>query len=162
PPPGRASSRPALRAGTAQARRARHRPLPARADQRGDRACRRRLDPAQRDRLQRVRISSVETFGTPDVALVRVRTDDGAEGWGQRLGGDPRTVAAYASSMRRDITPAAEAARLARVRESHGFRAFKIRIGKECGHDEDEWPGRTESVVSEVRSAHRECRLRAA
>jgi L-alanine-DL-glutamate epimerase-like enolase superfamily enzyme len=30
-----------------------------------------------------VKIVSVESFGTEEVALVRVRTDEGAEGWGQ-------------------------------------------------------------------------------
>jgi L-alanine-DL-glutamate epimerase-like enolase superfamily enzyme len=173
-----------------------------------------------------VRIASVESFGKRDVALVRVRTSDGAEGWGQvapyhaditvevlhrqvaphalgrdpddiealvdeiperehkfpgsylyralagldtglwdlrgkvegkpvyeLLGGNARTLRAYASSMRRDITPEDEAERLARLRERDGFDAFKIRIGKECGHDEDEWPGRTEAVVEQVRRA---------
>ena len=171
-----------------------------------------------------MRIVSVESFGNADVALVRVRTDQGAEGWGQvapyhaditaqvlhrqiaphalgrvasdleslsdeiperghkfpgshlyralagldtalwdlrgklegksvagLLGGNPGTVRAYASSMRRDITPEHEAKRLTDLRERHGFDAFKVRIGKECGHDEDEWPGRTESVVETVR-----------
>ena len=28
-----------------------------------------------------------------------------------------------------------------------------MRIGKECGHDSDEWPGRTEAVVETVRAA---------
>ena len=70
------------------------------------------------------------------------------------LGGRPgTTLRTYASSMRRDIEPTREAARLAELRESHGFDAFKIRIGKECGHDEDEWPGRSEAVVSAVREA---------
>jgi L-alanine-DL-glutamate epimerase-like enolase superfamily enzyme len=173
-----------------------------------------------------VRIVSVESFGTRDVALVRVRTDDGAEGWGQvapyhadisaevlhrqvaphalgrdpldvdalvdeiperehkfpgsylyralsgldtalwdlrgklegkavweLLGGSSGALRAYASSMRRDLTSEEEAERLARLREQHGFDAFKIRIGKECGHDEDEWPGRTEAVVARVREA---------
>lgn len=173
-----------------------------------------------------MRIVSVESFGNADVALVRVRTDEGAEGWGQvapyhaditaqvlhrqiaphalgriasdieslvdeiperehkfpgshlyralagldtalwdlrgklegqsvagLLGGNPGTVRAYASSMRRAITPEEEAERLADVRERHGFDAFKVRIGKECGHDQDEWPGRTESVVETVRGA---------
>jgi L-alanine-DL-glutamate epimerase-like enolase superfamily enzyme len=173
-----------------------------------------------------VRIASVESFGMPDVALVRVRTNDGAEGWGQvapyhaditvevlhrqvaphtlgrdagdiealvdeiperehkfpgsylyralagldtalwdlrgklegkpvyeLLGGKERSFRAYASSMRRDITPEDEAERLAGLRERHGFDAFKIRIGKECGHDEDEWPGRTEAVVEHVHRA---------
>jgi L-alanine-DL-glutamate epimerase-like enolase superfamily enzyme len=173
-----------------------------------------------------VKIASVESFGTRDVALVRVRTDDGAEGWGQvapyhaditaevlhrqvaphalgrdalefeslvdeiperehkfpgsylyralagldtslwdlrgklegksvaeLLGGSTSSFRAYASSMRRDITPEDEAERLARLRERHGFDAFKVRIGKECGHDDDEWPGRTEAVVARVRRA---------
>lgn len=173
-----------------------------------------------------MRIASVESFGTPDVALVRVRTDDGAEGWGQvapyhaditahvlhrqiaphalgrdateleqlvdripelehkfpgshlyralagldtalwdlrgklagksvsgLLGGAARGIRAYASSMRRDIAPEDEAERLVGLRERHGFDAFKVRIGKECGHDEDEWPGRTEAVVGTVRRA---------
>jgi L-alanine-DL-glutamate epimerase-like enolase superfamily enzyme len=172
-----------------------------------------------------VKIVAVESFGLPEVALVRVRTDEGAEGWGQvapyhadttvevlhrqvaphalgrdplpvdelvdeiperehkfrgshlyralagldtalwdlrgklegrsvrdLLGGTATGVAGYASSMRRDIAPEGEAERLARCRDEHGFTAFKIRIGKECGHDEDEWPGRTEAVVSAVRT----------
>jgi L-alanine-DL-glutamate epimerase-like enolase superfamily enzyme len=171
-----------------------------------------------------VRIVSVESFGNADVALVRVRSDDGSEGWGQvapyhaditaqilhrqvaphalgrdaadieslvdripelehkfpgshlyralagldtalwdlrgklegksvarLLGGDSGSVPAYASSMRRDITPEVEAERLVGLRERYGFDAFKVRIGKECGHDEDEWPGRTEAVVEAVR-----------
>jgi L-alanine-DL-glutamate epimerase-like enolase superfamily enzyme len=173
-----------------------------------------------------VRIASVESFGTRNAALVRVRSDEGAEGWGQvapyhaditvevlhrqvaphalgrdaldvtslvneiperehkfpgsylyralagldtalwdlrgkvegkpvygLLGGSPGAFPAYASSMRRDITSEDEAERLLRLRERHGFDAFKVRIGKECGHDEDEWPGRTESVVARVRDA---------
>jgi L-alanine-DL-glutamate epimerase-like enolase superfamily enzyme len=171
-------------------------------------------------------IASVETFSTPDVALVRVRTADGTEGWGQvapyhadltaavlqrqvaphalgrdaedlagietavletehkfagshliralggldtalwdlrgrrdgksvceLLGGTPRPFPAYASSMRRDIAPREEAERLMRLRDEHGFGAFKIRVGRECGHDEDEWPGRTEELLPTVRRA---------
>ena len=55
--------------------------------------------------------------------------------------------------MRRDIAPEAEAERLVRLRERHGYDAFKIRIGRECGHDQDEWPGRTEAIVPAVRAA---------
>jgi L-alanine-DL-glutamate epimerase-like enolase superfamily enzyme len=69
------------------------------------------------------------------------------------LGGTLRPVDAYASSMRRDITAAEEARRLAHLRDEQGFRAFKVRVGKECGHDQDEWPGRTEEVVPAVREA---------
>lgn len=69
------------------------------------------------------------------------------------LGGAPRRLRAYASSMRRDITPADEAARLVHLRDAYGFDAFKWRVGAECGHDVDEWPGRTEAVVPEVARA---------
>jgi L-alanine-DL-glutamate epimerase-like enolase superfamily enzyme len=173
-----------------------------------------------------VRIASIETFSTRDVGMVRVRTDDGAFGWGQvspynaditaqvvhrqvaphalgqdaldleglsdlvlerehkfpgsymcralcgldtalwdlrgrlegksvceLLGGTPRPLRVYASSMRRDITPEAEAERLVRLRDRHGYDAFKVRVGSECGHDRDEWPGRTEAIVPTVREA---------
>ncbi len=173
-----------------------------------------------------MRIQSVESFGNADVALVRVRTDQGAEGWGQvapynaditaqvlhrqvaphalgrdpldvdalvdeiperehkfpgsylhralagldtalwdlrgkledrsvceLLGGRPHALRAYAASVRRDITPEDEAARLVQLRDRHGFDAFKVRVGKECGHDEDEWPGRTEALIPTVRAA---------
>jgi L-alanine-DL-glutamate epimerase-like enolase superfamily enzyme len=173
-----------------------------------------------------VKIASVETFADEWVGFVRVRTDDGAEGWGQlspynadisaevlhrqvapyALGRDPldtagladlvlraehkfpgsyvcralggldtalwdlwgrlegrpvcellggrlRPLRAYVSSMRRDITPLEEARRLAGERERHGYDAFKFRIGRECGNDEDEWPGRTEEIVPAMRAA---------
>jgi L-alanine-DL-glutamate epimerase-like enolase superfamily enzyme len=173
-----------------------------------------------------MKITSIESFGNEHVALVRVHTDEGAEGWGQvapyhaditaqvlhrqvaphalgrdatdvdslvdeiperehkfpgshlyralagldtalwdvrgklegkgvceLVGGEPRPVRAYGSSMRRDIAPPEEADRLVRLRDRHGLDAFKIRIGKECGHDEDEWPGRSEAVVRDVRRA---------
>jgi L-alanine-DL-glutamate epimerase-like enolase superfamily enzyme len=172
------------------------------------------------------KIVSIETFANETVCIVRVRTDAGAEGYGQLapfnadisatvlhrqiashalgkdpadidaiadqcieanykfpwsyicralagldtalwdlrgkrenknicelLGGKPRPIPVYGSSMRRDITPADEANRLARLRDGKGFRAFKIRIGKVCGHDQDQWPGRTESLVPAVRKA---------
>lgn len=69
------------------------------------------------------------------------------------LGGSPGRVRAYASSMKRDITPAEEAARFVRLRDDHGFTAFKWRVGAECGRDRDEWPGRTEEVVRVVSRA---------
>jgi L-alanine-DL-glutamate epimerase-like enolase superfamily enzyme len=171
-------------------------------------------------------IASVESFATEDVARVRVRTHDGAVGWGQvapynaditarvlhRLvaphalgwsaddhdalgrvilerefkfpgsyvcralggldtalwdlrakragvpvcelaGGTARPYPVYASSMRRDIAPADEARRLAQLQQEHGYRAFKVRIGAENGHDADEWPGRTEELIPAVRAA---------
>lgn len=69
------------------------------------------------------------------------------------IGGAPGPVRAYASSMRRDITPQDEAARLVRLRDENGFTAFKWRVGAECGRDRDEWPGRTEAVVPTVARA---------
>jgi len=69
------------------------------------------------------------------------------------LGGKPGKLRAYASSMKRDITPEDEAARLCRLRDEKGFDAFKWRVGAECGRDVDEWPGRTEAVVPTVARA---------
>jgi L-alanine-DL-glutamate epimerase-like enolase superfamily enzyme len=173
-----------------------------------------------------MKIASIETLERGNLALVRVRTDDGAEGIGQTarnnvditamvlhrqvaphvLGADPldtqslcdrvieqeykfpgtylcralagvdtalwdlrgklegksvsallgsRTTSmpAYASSMRRDITPEDEVKRLSALRDAHGFRACKLKIGKRCGHDQDQWPGRTEALVAAVRRA---------
>ena len=69
------------------------------------------------------------------------------------LGGTPGTLRAYASSMKRDITPGDEAARFVALRERFGFDAFKFRVGAEYGHDQDEWPGRTEAIVPAIRRA---------
>ena len=69
------------------------------------------------------------------------------------LGGTARPIRAYASSMKRDISPADEAARLSRLRDDLGFDAFKWRVGAECGRDIDEWPGRTEEIVPTVSRA---------
>jgi L-alanine-DL-glutamate epimerase-like enolase superfamily enzyme len=70
------------------------------------------------------------------------------------LGGLPRPFPVYASSMKRgEITPEQEAERMIRLRDQGGYTAFKFRIGKECGHDEDEWPGRTDAIVPMMRKA---------
>lgn len=69
------------------------------------------------------------------------------------LGGKPGRLRAYASSMKRDITPQDEAARLVALRDAHGFTAFKWRVAAECGRDVDEWPGRTEEIVPTVSRA---------
>ena len=69
------------------------------------------------------------------------------------LGGAPGPLRAYASSMKRDITPADEAARFVKLRDDHGFTAFKWRVGAECGRGRDEWPGRTEDVIPTVAKA---------
>jgi L-alanine-DL-glutamate epimerase-like enolase superfamily enzyme len=69
------------------------------------------------------------------------------------LGGTPGPLRAYASSMKRDITPKDEAARFVKLRDDHGFTAFKWRVGAECGRGLDEWPGRTEEVIPTVAKA---------
>jgi L-alanine-DL-glutamate epimerase-like enolase superfamily enzyme len=69
------------------------------------------------------------------------------------IGGTPGKLRAYASSMRRDITPADEAERMKRLQGDFGFDACKFRIGAEYGHDVDEWPGRTEEIVPAMRRA---------
>ena len=69
---------------------------------------------------------------------------------GTDRGARPGPLRAYASSMKRDITPADEADRLCRLRDEKGFDAFKFRVGAECGRDVDEWPGRTEEIVPTV------------
>src|SRR5262245_55108507 len=69
------------------------------------------------------------------------------------LGGRPGRLRTYASSMKRDIDPKDEADRFLRLRDKHGFDAFKFRVGAENGHDVDEWPGRTEEIVPAIRRA---------
>jgi L-alanine-DL-glutamate epimerase-like enolase superfamily enzyme len=69
------------------------------------------------------------------------------------LGGGPGRLRAYASSMKRDITPQDEAARLRGLCDTFGFTAAKWRVGAECGQDVDEWPGRTEAVIPIVARA---------
>ncbi len=69
------------------------------------------------------------------------------------LGGSPGRLRAYASSMKRDITPRDEAARLRALRDAKGFDAFKVRAGSEVGRGRDEWPGRTEEIIPAMRRA---------
>jgi len=69
------------------------------------------------------------------------------------IGGTPGKLRAYASSMKRDITPEAEAERFKRLRDEQGFDAFKFRVGSEVGRNRDEWPGRTEAIIPTIRRA---------
>lgn len=69
------------------------------------------------------------------------------------LGGKTDPFPVYGSSMRRDISPADEAARLVRLRDQFGYRAFKVRVGVPTGHDRDAAPGRTEQLIPAVRRA---------
>lgn len=86
-----------------------------------------------------------------DTALWDLRGKAEGKSVCELLGGRPRRLPAYASSMKRDITPADEALRLARLADRYGFTAFKFRVGSECGGDVDEWPGRTEAIVPTLR-----------
>ena len=88
-----------------------------------------------------------------DTALWDLRGKREGKSVCELLGGAPRALRVYASSMKRDITPNEEADRLVRLRDRYGYDAFKFRIGAECGHDVDEWPGRTEQIVPAVRKA---------
>ncbi|MCF3934838.1 mandelate racemase/muconate lactonizing enzyme family protein [Acuticoccus sp. M5D2P5] len=72
------------------------------------------------------------------------------------LGGSPGPLRAYASSMKRDITPEAEAERFKRLRDEKGFDAFKFRIGAECGRGLDEWEGRTEAIIPAIANAFKD------
>jgi L-alanine-DL-glutamate epimerase-like enolase superfamily enzyme len=87
-----------------------------------------------------------------DTALWDLRGKRAGKSVCELLGGRPRPFPVYASSMKRgEITPKDEAARFVRLRDEHGYTAFKFRVGKECGHDEDEWPGRTDEIVPLIR-----------
>jgi L-alanine-DL-glutamate epimerase-like enolase superfamily enzyme len=69
------------------------------------------------------------------------------------VGGKTDPFPVYGSSMRRDISPADEATRLAKLRDERGFKAFKVRLGVPTGHDRDASPGRTEQLIPAVRKA---------
>ena len=88
-----------------------------------------------------------------DTALLDLRGKLDGKPVATLLGGSPGKIRAYASSMKRDVTPDNEAARFLKLRDEFGFDAFKWRVGSECGRDQDEWPGRTEAVVPVVSRA---------
>lgn len=88
-----------------------------------------------------------------DTALWDLRGKRAGKSVCELLGGTPRPFKVYGSSMRRDITPEEEATRLRTLRDTQGYGAFKIRVGKKTGRDHDEWPGRTEALVPAVREA---------
>jgi L-alanine-DL-glutamate epimerase-like enolase superfamily enzyme len=88
-----------------------------------------------------------------DTALLDLRGKAEGKPVVSLLGGKPGKLRAYASSMKRDITPEDEAKRFLKLRDRFGFDAFKWRVGAECGRDRDEWPGRTEAIVPLVSRA---------
>ena len=88
-----------------------------------------------------------------DTAIWDMRGKQQGKSVAELLGGTPGLIRAYASSMKRDITPKDEAARLMHLRDTQGFDAFKVRAGAEVGRDKDEWPGRTEEIIPTMRRA---------
>lgn len=92
-------------------------------------------------------------LGGVDTALWDLRGRSEGKSVCELLGGTPRPIRAYASSMKRDITPQAEADRLSKLRDDYGFDAFKFRVGTECGDDVDHWPGRSEAIVATLYKA---------
>ena len=69
------------------------------------------------------------------------------------LGATGKPVDVYGSSMSREITPEDEAARMKKLANENGYRAFKLRVGTSAGRNEDAWPGRTEKIIPTVRKA---------
>lgn len=92
-------------------------------------------------------------MGGVDTALWDMRGKLEARPVCELIGGTTGKIRAYASSMKRDITPSAEADRFLKLRDKHGFDAFKFRIGAEVGRNRDEWPGRTEEIVPLIRKS---------
>lgn len=86
-----------------------------------------------------------------DTALWDLRGKEAGKPVAELIGGTPGPIRAYASSMKRDITPTNEAIRLKRLRDQKGFDAFKVRAGAEVGRNQDEWPGRTEEIIPTMR-----------
>jgi len=90
-------------------------------------------------------------MGGLDTAIWDMRGKKAGKPVVELLGGTPGLIRAYASSMKRDITPQDEADRLKKLRDTKGFDAFKVRAGAEVGRNKDEWPGRTEEIIPTIR-----------
>lgn len=90
-------------------------------------------------------------MGGLDTAIWDMRGKQAGKPVAELLGGSAGLVRAYASSMKRDITPSDEATRLKHLRDTLGFDAFKMRAGAEVGRNQDEWPGRTEEIIPTMR-----------
>ena len=90
-------------------------------------------------------------MGGVDTAIWDLKGKQMGKSVAELLGGSPGRIRAYASSMKRDITPHDEAERLKRLRNDKGFDAFKVRAGSEVGRNKDEWLGRTEEIIPTMR-----------
>lgn len=91
--------------------------------------------------------------GGLDTALWDLKGKRAGKSVCELLGGQPRKLDIYGSSMKRNISPADEAERIKRLQETNGIRAFKTRIANNFGNDVDVYPGRSEQVVRAVREA---------
>ena len=77
-----------------------------------------------------------------------------ASRWSRCSAGTPGRLRAYASSMKRDITPAAGGGAVASAcGTSWVSTPSSSASAAECGHDLDEWPGRTEEIMPAIRRA---------
>ena len=90
-------------------------------------------------------------MGGLDTAIWDLRGKIAGKPVAELLGGSAGSFPAYASSMKRDVTPRDEAERFKRLRQEFGFNAFKFRVGAEVGRGKDEWPGRTEEIIPLIR-----------
>ena len=95
-------------------------------------------------------------LGGLDTALWDMKGKRAGKSVAELLGGTPRPLRIYGSSMSRKITPQDEARRFMRLQDEFGIDAFKFRIGAKCGHDGDAWPGRTEEIITTVGPALRD------
>jgi len=92
-------------------------------------------------------------MGGLDTAIWDLRGKQQGKAVCEILGGTAGPLRAYASSMKRDITPQQEADRFKKLRDEKGFDAFKMRAGSEVGRNQDEWAGRTEEIIPTMRRA---------
>jgi L-alanine-DL-glutamate epimerase-like enolase superfamily enzyme len=69
------------------------------------------------------------------------------------LGGRPEPLAVYGSSMARDTSVQQEVDALLQARQRFGYQAFKFKVGKRRGHDQDQFPGRSEALIAHARRA---------
>jgi L-alanine-DL-glutamate epimerase-like enolase superfamily enzyme len=88
-----------------------------------------------------------------DTALWDLRGKREGKSVCELLGGSPRGVPVYASSMRRETTPEQEVERFRRWRDEHGASAYKYKIGVPAGEDADSFPGRSEELIASVGGA---------
>ncbi|MEZ5843145.1 MAG: mandelate racemase/muconate lactonizing enzyme family protein [Hyphomicrobiaceae bacterium] len=95
-------------------------------------------------------------IGGLDTALWDMKGKRAGKSVAELLGGRPRPLRIYGSSMSRKVTAEEEALRLTRLHDDLGIDAFKFRIGAKAGHDGDAWPGRTEAIVPAVSKALRD------